>query len=290
MSLLQLVINGLALGAAYALVALGFVFIVNATGAVNFAHGDLVMAGGYVAVGLGSMAHVPVVLLLPLVAAIMFVLGVALALLAYFPLINRPPSTVFISTLLCGIILQNVFVVMFGPQAHAALPLLQSGAWHAGEIELSIQAMGTMVVAAILIVSQYLLFSRTQLGRRLRATAEDRQMAQAVGIPAYALIAATFGLGTALAGVAGALLANQFFVYPTGGIPLSVYAYIAVVIGGWGSIAGAVIGALIISLFQVVVSAYVSYAAATGLLYVTLLLIFFVRPQGIFGARVQRRA
>jgi branched-chain amino acid transport system permease protein len=220
----------------------------------------------------------------------MFVLGVALALLAYFPLINRPPSTVFISTLLCGIILQNAFVVLFGPQAHAALPLLKSGVWHAGEIEISIQAMATMVVAAILIASQYLLFTRTQLGRRLRATAEDRQMAQAVGIPAFALLAATFGLGTALAGIAGALLANQFFVYPTGGIPLSVYAYIAVVIGGWGSIAGAVIGAMIISLFQVVVSAYVSYAAATGLLYVTLLLIFFVRPQGIFGERVQRRA
>jgi branched-chain amino acid transport system permease protein len=290
MSLLQLLINGVALGAAYALVALGFVFIVNATGAVNFAHGDLVMAGGYAAVGLGALAPVPILLLLPLVAVIMFVLGLALALLAYFPLINRPPSTVFISTLLCGIILQNAFVVLFGPQARAAPPLIVSGAWHLGQIEISVQAIGTMVVAAILIALQYMVFARTQIGRRLRATAEDRQMAQAIGIPAYALIAATFGLGTALAGIAGALLANQFFVYPTGGIPLSVFAYIAVVIGGWGSIAGAVIGAMMISLFQVVVSAYVSYAVATGLLYATLLLIFFVRPRGIFGERVQRRA
>ena len=107
MTLLQLAFNGVALGAAYALVALGFVFIVNATGAVNFAMGDLVMAGGYAAVGLGSMAALPVIVLLPLVAAIMFVLGIAFALVAYFPLINRPPSTVFISTLLCGIVLQN---------------------------------------------------------------------------------------------------------------------------------------------------------------------------------------
>jgi branched-chain amino acid transport system permease protein len=290
MTFLQLAINGVALGAAYALVALGFVFIVNATGAVNFAHGDLVMAGGYVAVGLGALAPVPILVLLPLVAIVMFVLGLALALVAYFPLINRPPSTVFISTLLCGIILQNAFVVLFGPQARAAPPLTASGALHLGQIEISLQAIGTMVVAAALIALQYVIFARTQIGRRLRATAEDRQMAQAIGIPAYALIAATFGLGTALAGIAGALLANQFFVYPTGGIPLSVYAYIAVVIGGWGSIAGAVIGAMMISLFQVVVSAYVSYAVATGLLYVTLLLIFFVRPQGIFGERVQRRA
>ena len=289
MTFLQLVINGVALGAAYALVALGFVFIVNATSAVNFAHGDLVMAGGYVAVGLGAMVPLPILILLPLVAVIMFAIGIAVALVAYFPLVNRPPSTVFISTLLCGIVLQNLFLVLFGPQARAAPPLIKSGIVHLGGIEISIQALGTLAVAAALIALQYVIFMRTQIGRRLRATAQDRQMAQAVGIPASAVIAATFGAGTALAGVAGALLANQFFVYPTGGIPLSVYAYIAVVVGGWGSIPGAVIGAMMISIFQVVVSAYVSYAVATGLLYVSLLLIFFFRPQGIFGELVQRR-
>jgi len=289
MTFLQLVINGVALGAAYALVALGFVFIVNATSAVNFAHGDLVMAGGYVAVGLGALAPLPILVLLPAVAAIMFAVGIAVALVAYFPLANRPPSTVFISTLLCGIVLQNLFLVLFGPQARAAPPLIKSGIVHLGAIEISIQALGTLAVAAALIALQYVVFMRTQIGRRLRATAQDRQMAQAVGIRTSAVIAATFGFGAALAGVAGALLANQFFVYPTGGIPLSVYAYIAVVIGGWGSIAGAVVGALLISVFQVVVSAYVSYAVATGLLYVSLLLIFFFRPQGIFGELVQRR-
>jgi branched-chain amino acid transport system permease protein len=289
MTLLQLAINGVALGAAYALVALGFVFIVNATGAVNFAQGDLVMAGGYVAVGLGMMTAVPIIVLLPLVALIMFAVGVVLSMVAYFPLIQRPPSTVFISTLLCGIVLQNLYIVLFGPEARAAPPLIKSGVVHLGAIEISVQALGTLAVAAALIALQYFIFARTQIGRRLRATAQDRQMAQAIGIPAAALIAATFGFGTALAGVAGALLANQFFVYPTGGIPLSVYAYIAVVVGGWGSIAGAVIGAMMISVFQVVVSAYVSYAVATGLLYVALLVIFFLRPQGIFGELVQRR-
>jgi branched-chain amino acid transport system permease protein len=289
MPFVQLAINGVALGAAYALVALGFVFIVNATSAVNFAHGDLVMAGGYVAVGLGSLATLPMILMLPLVAAIMFVVGIAVALVAYFPLINRPPATVFISTLLCGIVLQNLFLVLFGPQARAAPPLIKSGTVHLGAIEISVQALGTLAVAAALIGLQYLIFARTQIGRRLRATAQDREMAQAIGIRVSAVIACTFGAGTALAGVAGALLANQFFVYPTGGIPLSVYAYMAVVVGGWGSIAGAVVGAMIISIFQVVVSAYVSYAVATGLLYFVLLLVFFFRPQGIFGELVQRR-
>ena len=171
MTLLQLIVNGLALGAAYALVALGFVFIVNATSAVNFAHGDLVMAGGYVAVGLGAVAAVPIIVLLPLVAAIMFVVGVAFSFVAYFPLANRPPSTVFISTLLCGIVLQNLFLVLFGPQAHAAPPLIRSGIVHLGGIDISIQALGTLAVAAALIALQYFVFARTQIGRRLRATA-----------------------------------------------------------------------------------------------------------------------
>src|SRR5690606_29155715 len=170
-----------------------------------------------------------------------------------------------------------------GPEVKSGPALVGSGMLHFAGLELSRQAAGTIVAAALIIALQYFVFARTQFGRRLRATAQDREMAEAVGIPAKLLIATTFGLGTALAGIAGALLANQYFVYPTGGISLSVFAYIAVVIGGWGSLGGAVIGALLISIFQVVVSAYVSYAVATGCLYATLLLIFLLRPQGIFS-------
>ncbi len=289
MSLVQLLFNGLALGAAYALVALGFVLVVNATGAVNFAHGDLVMAGGYAAVLLGSWFDTRLIFLLPLVAAIMFILGVLLCFLAYFPLIKRPPSTIFISTLLCGMILENGYIVGFGPQAKAGPPLITGGAVPLGGMTLSVQSIATVGVAGLLVALQYLVFFRTQIGRRLRAVSEDREMAQAVGIPAFALIAVTFGFGTALAGIAGAILSNQFFVSPSGGVSLSLYGYIAAVIGGWGSILGAVIGALIIAMFQVVASAFVPYTVATGGLYVALLVILFFRPQGVFGERIQRR-
>jgi branched-chain amino acid transport system permease protein len=289
MTVLPLLFNGLALGAVYALVALGFVLVVNATGAVNFAHGDLVMAGGYAAVFLSSWLHAPLIILLPLVATAMFVLGVAVCFLAYFPLMKRPPSTVFISTLLCGIILENAYVVLFGPQIQAGPPLIAAGTTAIGPATFSIQSLATIAVAGALIALQYVVFFRTQIGRRLRAVSQDREMAQAIGIPAFALIALTFGFGTALAGIAGAVLSNQFFVSPTGGVSLSVYGYIAVVIGGWGSILGAVVGALIISLFQVGVSAFVPYTVATGGLCVALLVILFLRPQGVFGERIQRR-
>jgi branched-chain amino acid transport system permease protein len=289
MAIVQLIINGIALGALYALVTLGFVFVINATGAVNFAQGELVMAGGYAAVVLQPVISAGPLILVA-VAVIMFFVGLALALVAYFPLMRRPPATVFISTLLCGIFLQSLFVVVFGPEAKAGPPLFSSSLVRLGPIEISQQSAGIVLVAAILILLQFVVFSRTQIGRKLRATTQDREMAQAIGIPALRMIAITFGIGASLAGVAGALLANQYFVSPTGGITLTVFAYMAVVIGGWGNIPGAVVGAMLIALFQVVVASFVSYTAATILLYLVVLGVFIVRPQGLFGEPVRRRA
>ena len=129
MAILQLIVNGIALGALYALITLGFVFVINATGAVNFAQGELVMAGGYAAVVLQSVFSAGPLILLA-VAVVMFFVGLVLALVAYFPLMRRPPATVFISTLLCGIFLQSLFVILFGPEAtrRAAVLLLLAGA------------------------------------------------------------------------------------------------------------------------------------------------------------------
>src|SRR5258707_11099681 len=125
---LQLLINGLALGAAYALVALGFVLVLNATSAVNFAQGDMVMAGGYVAIALAGLLPVPAIVLLPLVLLVMAVLGLIFSALSYFPLKRRPPEAVFISTIAIGIILQNGANLIFGAAPRAAPPLLRGGA------------------------------------------------------------------------------------------------------------------------------------------------------------------
>jgi branched-chain amino acid transport system permease protein len=247
------------------------------------------MAGGYAAFALQAVTGAgPLILIL--VAAIMFCVGIVLALVAYFPLMRRPPATVFISTLLCGIFMQNLFVVLFGPEARAGPPLFSSAQVQLGPLEISQQSLGILLIAALLITVQYLVFGRTQIGRKLRATMQDREMAQAIGIPAPWMIAITFGVGAALAGVAGALLANQYFVWPTGGVTLTVFAYMAVVIGGWGNILGAVLGAMIIALFQVVVASFVSSTAATIMLYVAVLCVFVLRPQGLLGEQIRRRA
>ncbi|MGQ9370963.1 branched-chain amino acid ABC transporter permease [Azospirillum sp. A39] len=287
---LQLLINGLALGAAYALVALGFVLVLNATGAVNFAQGDLVMAGGMLAAALAPHLPVPGLLLLPVVLALMAGLGLLVSLAAYLPLRRRPPVAVFISTIAVGIMLQNGATVLFGPEPRTAPPLLGAGTLEVGGLVLPQQSLAIVAVAALLIGAQQWAFAHTQFGRRLRATAQDAEMARACGVPVTAMVMATFALGAAYAGAAGLLLANQFFVTPTAGGDLILKAYVAVTIGGWGSIPGAVAGALLIALFEVGVSALISYPAALGALYATLLAILVARPQGLFGEAARRRA
>lgn len=301
--MLQLLVNGLALGAAYALVALGFVLVLKATSAVNFAHGDLVMAGGFVSVALASVLPVPGIVLLPLVAVLMALLGIVFSLLAYFPLKSRPPVSVFISTIALGVIVQNSVNAIAGAEPRAAPPLFDTDLVTFGTITIGRQSVAVIAVACVLIVGQHLLFAYTRLGRALRATAQDREMAAAIGIRTDLMIALTFALAGALAGTAGLLLANTFFVTPTDGTNFIVKAYIAVTIGGWGSIAGAVAGAMLIALFEVVfpalpvlfpvlneMSSLFSQTSATIILYLVLLAILAARPHGLFGEAIRRRA
>jgi branched-chain amino acid transport system permease protein len=287
---LQLLINGLTLGAAYALVALGFVLVLNATGAVNFAQGDMVMAGGYTAVALAGLLPVPGLVLLPLVLLAMAALGLLLSALAYFPLKARPQAAVFISTIAIGIILENGANLVFGAAPRAAPPLLGAGRIEFGSLVVTTQSLAIMAIAAALVLGQSLLLGCTRFGRMLRATAEDRQMAEILGVRVNVMIAASFALGAALAGAAGLLLANQFFVTPASGTDFIVKAYVAVTIGGWGSLMGAVSGALLIALFEVGVAALLSDTAAAILLYAALLAILFLRPQGLFGEAPRRHA
>jgi branched-chain amino acid transport system permease protein len=300
----QLLLNGLALGAAYALCALGFVLILNATGAVNFAQGDMVMAGGFAAIALATIWPVPGVALLPAVVLLTAVLGLILSVVAYFPLKSRPPVAVFISTIAVGIILQNTANVVFGPEPRAAPPLFGGGTLRLGGIVIGGQSLAIIAVAAALIVAQHLVFARTQLGRHMRATAQDRDMAEALGVRVNAMIALTFALATALAGAAGLLLANVFFVTPTDGSNYILKAYIAATIGGWGRIAGAILGAMLIAIFEVIFPALpllipalpasvawlFSQTSAAIVLYLALLAILFWRPQGLLGEAAQRRA
>lgn len=292
----QLALNAVALGAAYALVAIGFVLVLNATTAVNFAHGESVVAGGFAAVALTGLVagiwpgEVPGIVLLPGVLLLTALLGLAIAGLAYLPIRDRPPVSVFVTTIAFGIIVANGLNAGFGAAPRTAPALLGGGTVELRGITASRQSLAIIATAAILIGALAFILQRTQLGRRFRACAQDPEMARALGIRLTRITLLGFAMGTAFAGAAGLLLAHQFFVTPSDGASLILKAYVAVVIGGWGSLRGAALGAFLIAIFEVAVASVSSQPMAEGLLYVAVLLVLLVRPEGIFSEPQRLRA
>lgn len=289
----QILINIVALGAAYALVTLGFVLILNATGAVNFAHGEMVVAGGFIAIAVAQWTPaqaLPGIVLLPAVLIAAAVFGLILSAVAYFPIRNRPPVATFVSTIAFGIIVANGVNALFGSAPRSAPPLLGQGNFSIAGVVISAQSASIIVTAAVLIAALGLILNRTQIGRALRAAAQDPEMARAVGINVTATIAVSFALATALAGTAGLLLANQFFLTPQDGGIFMLKAYIAVVIGGWGRLSGALAGAFLLAVFEVGVATWLPQPVVEGLLYATLIAILLIRPQGLFAEAASHRA
>jgi branched-chain amino acid transport system permease protein len=286
----QLALNTLALAAAYALVALGFVLVINAVGAVNFAHGDLVVAGGFIAVLLGQWLDLPGLVLAPAVLLLAGGLGLVLSLIAYFPLRRGPPVGIYVSTIAIGVMLQNALLNIFGAAPRRGPSLIEAEPLRLGDIALSTQAIATIIAAAALVLGLHLLLQRTRFGRRLRATAQDPLMAESVGIDTRLTIALSFIVAAALAGAAGLLLTPLHFVSPHDGAALILKAYIATVIGGWGRLHGALLGALIVAGFEVIGATLLSQPAAEALLYVVLLAMLWLKPDGLFGEAVGRRA
>jgi branched-chain amino acid transport system permease protein len=275
---------------AYALVALGFVLALNASGAVNFAHGDLVVLGGAVAVLLASWLGLPGFLLLPLVALALAGAGVLAAHVAILPLARRPPEATFVATIALAAMIEQTLTVTMGAAPRTTPPFLGSGAVTVAGVPLGLQPLAIVMVGAVLVAGLWFLLERTQVGRRMRAVASDRHMARAVGIPVRRYVTLSLALSGALAGIAGFLLGHQFLVTPTQGAGHMLKAYIAVALGGWGSVPGALIGALAIGFFETFVSAEVGDAWASAALYIAVLLVLTLRPRGLFGEPMGQRA
>jgi branched-chain amino acid transport system permease protein len=285
-----MVLNALALGMAYALVALGFVLALNASGAVNFAHGGLVVLGGVAAVLADVWTGLPGPLLLPLVMSALGVAGIVTAKVAILPLLRRPPEATFVATIALAAIIEQSLLLALGNAPRTAPPLAGSGSVEIAGLSVGRQPLAIVIVSALLIAVIWFLLERTQVGRRMRAVAADRYAARATGIPVDRYVVLSLALAGALAGVAGQLLGHQFLVVPTEGGGHMLRAYIAVALGGWGSIPGAMLGALGIGVFETLVSSWLGDAWASAALYVAVLAVLSLRSQGLFGEPVGRRA
>src|SRR4029077_11823135 len=206
------------------------------------------------------------------------------------PLVQRPPEATFVATIALAAIIEQGLTVTMGAAPRTVPALAGSGVIEFAGIALGRQPVAIVVVGIVLVASVWFLLERTQTGRRMRAVAADRHMARAVGIPVGRYVTLSLALAGALAGIAGFLLGHQFLVTPTQGAGHMLKAYIAVALGGWGSVPGALVGALAIGAFETLVSAQVGDAWVSAAVLGGLLRVLPLRPRGLFGEPVGQRA
>ncbi|MBV8074369.1 MAG: branched-chain amino acid ABC transporter permease [Candidatus Eremiobacteraeota bacterium] len=297
---LQLIVSGLAIGAIYALVALGFILIYNAVGVVNFAQGDFAMLPSYVAITFvlpsvavfGAVVHWQ----LPLLAAYAIVLVTAIGFgllfnrVAYYPLRDRGWLPVVISTIGVSIFLRNFAQLMWGSQPLVYPSLFGIDTISIGDLHFRPQDVLILAVTLILVLFQYALFEFTSLGKQMRATAQDRATAQLLGIRVDRIVAITFVYSVLLGAVAGILISPIFTVTKEMGGLIALKAFSASIVGGFGSIPGAIIGGLLIGVVEALGGYYIDPSYKDAIAFVILIAVLLLRPSGLFGERVAEKA
>ena len=299
----QELVNGITTGALYSLVALGFSMVYGVLKLLNFAHGDLYMIGAYVGFFViqwfGGAAHVSIPV--PLLLAIMFVLaagvsgglGVAIERFAYRPLRDAPRIAPLITAIGISFFLENAVLLLFGAQYRIyntpEFISLSSGI-RIGSVTINTVQIMVVVLSVALMAGLQLLVNRTKWGKQVRAVAADREAAEMLGINVNFTISMTFFLGSALAGVAGVmggLLFNQ--VTNTIGFIVGLKAFTAAVVGGIGSLPGAMLGGLLIGLAESFTIGYISSTYSNLLVFALLIIVMLVRPSGLLGqAQLQK--
>jgi branched-chain amino acid transport system permease protein len=286
----QILLNGVAIGCIYALVSCGFVWVYAAVGAVNFAHGELVMVGAYLGVTAAVLLGWPPAAAIVAAVAAGAILGLAFQRVAFAPVRTRPPLTFIVVSIGMSILLRNAALVLWGPDPVAPPDLLGGRMLRFGDTTVSAHQVLIIAMTLVVFAVQALFFSHTRIGRRLQATAEDGETARLMGIDVGRMIALTFAFSSALAALAGVLVAPVIFVSPDLGLFLILKAFIALVIGGFGSIPGTLAGGVLLGVLEVLTSAYVSSVYKDVVAFLLLVAMLLVLPQGLFGERVGERA
>lgn len=291
MALIQVIVAGILIGGLYGLFSSGLSLIFGVTRVVNFAHGDFVTLGMYGAViGMAAFSFDPLISLIP-VAVIMFGLGSIL----YWLIIRRTlmQKTVrrddthhsqMIVTLALSILIQNVLMVVFSPTSKSVNGVVQ-GTWNLGEITIDQAQFSAFVIAIVCFVVLYYLLTYTGFGKAVTATVDDSDMATMVGINTNRIYAICFGIGIALAAVAGAILVTYYPTTPVTGSTFIIIAFVTVVLGGLGNIVGAFAAGLILGVVQQLTATYVAVDLQNLGIFVVFILILLFRPQGIMGKK-----
>lgn len=288
-TLVQNVLNGLLIGGVYAMIGIGLSLIFGVMRLINFAHGDFVVIGMYAAIATFRQWHLDPYLAAVLILPLGFGLGWALERLVLSRLVDAPPDSSLLATLGLALIIQNTLQLIFGAEPASIYVPYATATVRVGGVTLSVIQIIATALIVLVIVGLYLFLTRTEMGRAVRATAQNRLGAELVGIDTLRVRGLVFAAGATLAIAAGILLIPQLSVTPvlTGPV-FTLKAFVVTVLGGLGSVWGAIGGGLLLGVVEVLGASYLSngYRDAYGL--VAFLAVLLLRPEGLFGRTVKR--
>ena len=281
--------NGLQTGSVYALVALGYSMVYGIILLLNFAHGDIIMIGAYTAFYAMTAFHLHPIISVVLAVVTSTLLGVVIEKVAYTPLRSAPRLSLLITAIGISFLLENGAQLIFGADTKS-MDTLVPGNVSFGPVTVSYTAILTIIVAVIAMVALTLLVQKTKLGKAMRAVSEDMGAAQLMGISLNKTISFTFAVGSALAGIGSVLyLCAYSQASPTMGSMLGLKAFVAAVLGGIGSIPGAMLGGFAIGLLEALVAAVGLSVWKDGVVFAILIVVLLVKPSGILGHTVTEK-
>lgn len=293
MSFISYLINGISLGSVYAIIALGYTMVYGIVKMLNFAHGDVIMVGGFAVFTIVSTCGLPPALGIVVAVVVCTVLGMIIEKVAYKPLRNATsPLAVLITAIGVSYLLQNVALLIFGANTKSFTSVVSISPLKLadGQLMISGETVVTIIAGIIIMICLTLFVNKTKPGQAMLAVSEDKGAAQLMGINVNSTIALTFAIGSALAAVASVLLCSS---YPsltpyTGAMP-GIKAFVAAVFGGIGSIPGAMIGGILLGIIEILGKAYISSQMADAIVFAVLIVVLLVKPTGILGKNIQEK-
>jgi branched-chain amino acid transport system permease protein len=276
----QHVVNGLISGGLYAILAIGLSLIFGVLGIINFAHGELFAVGAYVAFFSWSVLGLPLPVAFLAAMAATGLLGIVVERLAFRPLRFTDPLNSMISAIGLSFVLQNVLLQVGGAEPRRLDPFVR-GVVLLGPIALPLQYVVILALSGVLIVAMQLYLSRTWNGLALRASSQDMETAALMSITTDRLATITFGVGSALAAAAGVLVGSVFLIQPSMGTAAVVKAFVVVILGGVGNMAGVILGGLLLGIVESMTVAYIATSMRDIAAFAVLILALLFRPQGL---------
>ena len=292
MSFVQSLINGISIGAVYAIIALGYTMVYGIAKMLNFAHGDVIMVGAYISFCVVQYLGLPPIVSVLAAMVVCTLLGILIEGLAYKPLRGVPSLAVLITAIGVSYFLQNAAQLIWdsAPKIYPSVITMEPVRLFDGQIVITGQVIVTVVASAVIMVALTLFTGKTKIGKAMRAVSEDRDAAQLMGINVNRTISTTFAIGAALAAIAGVLLCSTVpTLQPTTGSMPGIRAFTAAVFGGIGSIPGAMLGGILLGIIETFSKAFLSTEFSDAIVFLVLIIILLVKPAGLLGKQVQEK-